>query len=75
VTSPIRRPPSDLERERAAELLQKACGDGRLTLEEFSARVGAVWAAEDDSALEQATAGLAATHIVGSARSVDKVVT
>ena len=71
----MRRPPSDLERERAAELLQKACGDGRLTLEEFSARVGAVWAAEDDAALEQATAGLAATPIVGSAQSVDKVVT
>jgi hypothetical protein len=71
----MRRPPSDLERERAAELLQKACGDGRLTLEEFSARVGAVWAAEDDSALEQATTGLAATPIVGSAQSVDRVVT
>jgi hypothetical protein len=75
VTSPMRRPPSDVERERAAEMLQRACGDGRLTLEEFSARVGAVWAAEDDTALEQATAGLATTPIVGSAHTVDKVVT
>jgi hypothetical protein len=71
----MRRPPSDLERERAAEVLQRACGDGRLTLEEFSVRVGAVWAAEDDQALQQATAGLATMSIVGSAQSVDKVVT
>ena len=48
-------------------MLQRACGDGRLTLEEFSVRVGAVWAAEDDAALQQATAGLATTPIVGSA--------
>jgi hypothetical protein len=71
----MRRPPSDVERERAADILQKACGDGRLTLEEFSARVGAVWAAEDDGELEQATAGLAPTPIVGSSHTVDKIVT
>ena len=71
----MRRPPSDVEREQAATMLQRACGEGRLTLEEFSARVGAVWAAEDDSALEQATAGLATTAIVGSSHTVDKIVT
>jgi hypothetical protein len=68
-------PPSDHERERAAELLQRACGDGRLTLEEFSARVGAVWAAESSQELERATADLAPTPIVGSAQTVDSVLT
>lgn len=49
---------SDQDRERAAELLQRACGEGRLTLEEFSDRVGTVWAARDSAELDQATAGL-----------------
>ncbi len=71
----MRVPPSEPERERAAELLQRACGDGKLTLEEFSARVGAVWAAETPDDLERATGGLAPTPIVGSTRTVDKVVT
>lgn len=71
----MRRPPSDAERERAAEVLQRACGDGRLTLEEFSVRVGAVWAAEDEGELVRATADLGAAPVVGSARTVDKVVT
>jgi hypothetical protein len=71
----MRVPLSDEDRERAAEVLQKACGDGRLTLEQFSVRVGAVWAAEDEQQLAQATAGLAATAIVGSAQTVEKVVT
>lgn len=38
-------PISDGDRERVAERLQQACGDGRITLEEFSVRVGAAWAA------------------------------
>ena len=71
----MRRPPSDVDRERAAEVLQRACGDGRLTLEEFSVRVGAVWAAEDEGELVRATADLAAAPVVGSAQTVDKVVT
>jgi hypothetical protein len=71
----MRKAPSEGEREAAAEVLQRACGDGRLTLEEFSVRVGAVWAAEDDGELVRATAGLAAAPVVGSARTVDKVVT
>jgi hypothetical protein len=49
---------TDRDRERAADLLQRACGDGRLTLEEFSERVAAVWAAQDSTALDQATAGI-----------------
>ena len=48
---------SDGDREHAAELLQRACGDGRLTLEEFSERVGAVWAAETSAELAAATSG------------------
>jgi hypothetical protein len=71
----MRVPPADGDRERAAELLQRACGEGRLTLEEFSVRVGAVWAAETDTDLAQATAGLAPTPVVGSSRSVDRVIT
>lgn len=74
VTSPMRRL-SDVERERAAEILQRACADGRLTLEEFSARVGAVWAADQEGELVKATADLAATPIVGSALTVDNIVT
>ena len=68
-------PPSDQERERAAEILQRACGDGRLTLEQFSTRVGAVWAAETSGEIERATADLAPTPIVGSALTVDSVTT
>ena len=68
-------PISDGDRERVAELLQRACGDGRLTLEEFSVRVGAIWAAEDEGALTRATEGISATPVVGSARTVEKVVT
>ncbi|GAA0513273.1 hypothetical protein Ade02nite_89320 [Paractinoplanes deccanensis] len=75
MTTPMRVPPSEPERERAAELLQRACGDGRLTLEEFSARVGAVWAAEDADELARATEGVAVTPIVGSSRTVDRVIT
>jgi hypothetical protein len=39
-------------------MLQRACGEGRLTLEEFSDRVGTVWAAQDSAGLDEATAGL-----------------
>jgi len=66
-------PIADLDRERAAELLQHACGDGRLTLEEFSVRVGAVWAADSSGELRRATADLAPAPVVGSSRTVEKV--
>jgi hypothetical protein len=58
-------PISDAERERAAELLQHACGDGRLTLEEFTVRVGAVWAADSSDELKRATGDLAPAPVVG----------
>ncbi|WP_240669915.1 DUF1707 SHOCT-like domain-containing protein [Actinoplanes solisilvae] len=75
MTTPMRVPPSEPERERAAELLQKACGDGILTLEQFSVRVGEVWAAETTEDLVRVTADLGRAPVVGSATTVDKVVT
>ncbi len=68
-------PIDDGDRERVAEMLQQATGDGRLTLEEFSVRVGAVWAATTGAELTRATEGLAATPVVTSARTVEQVVT
>jgi hypothetical protein len=61
---------TDADRERAAELLQRACGEGRLTLDEFSVRAGAVWAAESQAELSQVTAGLAEPPPVGSSQPV-----
>jgi hypothetical protein len=49
----------DAERGGAAAMLQRACGQGHLTLEEFSVRVGAVWAADTEAELARATAGVA----------------
>ena len=66
-------PISDADRERAAELLQHACGDGRLTLEEFTVRVGAVWAADSSAELVRATADLASAPVVGIGRTIEKV--
>ena len=42
---------SDAERERSIELLRNAVGEGRLTLEEFSQRVGLAYAARTDQEL------------------------
>ena len=66
-------PIGDSDRERAAELLQQACGDGRLTLEEFTVRVGAVWAADSRVDLDKATGELAAAPVVGTRQSVEKI--
>jgi hypothetical protein len=66
---------TDVDREAAATLLQRACGDGRLTLEEFSQRVGAAWAADTRPELDQALAGVAPAPVVGSASTRDRVVT
>ncbi|GAA2531260.1 DUF1707 SHOCT-like domain-containing protein [Winogradskya humida] len=79
MTTPMRVPPSDGDpsdddRARAAEVLQRACGEGKLTLEEFSARVGGVWAAATSAELVRATADLAPAPIVGSATTVDRVI-
>lgn len=71
------RPPApltDAERETAAERLADAAGAGRLTLEEFSDRVGVVWGAEDRADLERATAGIELPPPVGSTRTVSTVV-
>jgi hypothetical protein len=68
------QPISDPDRERAAEVLQRACGEGRLTLEEFTVRVGAVWAADTSQELEKATAGLAVAPMVGVGPPVEKIV-
>src|ERR1044072_9142865 len=66
-------PPSDNDRERAAEAAQRSRGDGRLTLEEFSVRVGSVWSAETGEELARATADLASAPIVGSGQTVDSI--
>jgi hypothetical protein len=66
---------TDIQREQAADVLHRACGEGRLTLEEFSARVGAAWAADTSTELETATAGLAAPLTVGSSGQVEEKIT
>ena len=63
---------TDVQREQAADILQRACGEGRLTLEEFSARVGSVWAADTSTELETATEGLAAPP-VGISQPEEKI--
>lgn len=67
------RTPTDAEREAAAERLADAAGDGRLTLAEFSDRVGAVWAADRHADLVRATADIG-LPVVGSTRTVSTVV-
>ena len=75
---PDSQPPAlritDADRERAVEILQRACGEGRLTLEEFSVRAGAAWAANDSAELAQTTADVAPQPTVGSHQRVEKVV-
>jgi hypothetical protein len=72
-TDSLAVPIGDPDRERAADLLQRACGDGRLTLEEFSVRVGAVWAADSAAELAKATSGLAQPPPVGTSQVVEKI--
>ena len=71
---PPPRPPTDGEREAAAERLVAAAGDGRLTLEEFSDRVGVVWAADRLEQIQAATAGIDLPPPVGSTKTVTSVV-
>jgi hypothetical protein len=68
-------PLPDHDRERAAELLQRVCGDDRITLEEFSTRVGAVWAAETPAELARTTADLAPEPFVGTSQPVERITT
>ena len=49
---------SDADRERAVELLQRHTSDGRLTLDEFSERVGTVYAARSGAEIEPVFADL-----------------
>ena len=65
---------TDADRTAAAELLQRAAGDGRLTLEQFSDMVGAVWAATSHQQLTAATSGLEEAPPVGSTKTVSSVV-
>ena len=51
---------SDAERERSIALLRDAVGEGRLTLEEFSERVGVAQAARTDQELARLTHDLPA---------------
>lgn len=56
---------SDADRERVAEILREAAGDGRLTLEELDERLDAVYAAKTYAELEPITHDLpnaGATH-------------
>jgi hypothetical protein len=49
---------SDADRERVAEILRQAAGDGRLTLEELDERLDAVYAAKTYAELEPLTRDL-----------------
>jgi hypothetical protein len=51
-------PVTDDHRSRVAELLQAACGDGRIGLDEFTTRVGDAWEAETELELARAVAGI-----------------
>ena len=54
---------SDAERERSVTVLRDAVVEGRLTLEEFSERVGAAQLARTDQELAQLTADLPAAAV------------
>lgn len=66
-------PITDEEREHAVDRLQRACGEGRMDLEEFSARAGAVWAAETREELDELMADIAPPPPVGSSQPVPVV--
>src|SRR5688500_2023336 len=51
---------SDRERDQAIELLRHHCADGRLTLDEFSDRVGLVYEARTDQQLALVSSDLPA---------------
>jgi hypothetical protein len=50
--------PGDEARHAAQHRLERAVGEGRLTLDEFTDRAERVWGAETDAAIEQALDGL-----------------
>lgn len=67
-------PVTQADREAAVDVLRNAAGDGRLPLEEFSDRVGAVLEAETREQLEAATSDLHDAPTVGSTRTVSTIV-
>ncbi|WP_157472798.1 DUF1707 domain-containing protein [Frankia sp. EAN1pec] len=66
-------PITDADRQATADQLRAACGDGRLTLDEFSERVGGAWAAQTAEELAQAGAGIVPPR-VGIQRSSSTIV-
>ncbi len=60
---------SDAERERTAEVLHEAAGEGRLTLDELEERLAAAYAARYRHELPALTADLPATTREDAARS------
>ncbi|HEV3382093.1 MAG TPA: DUF1707 domain-containing protein [Trebonia sp.] len=65
---------SDTDRERVAEILRQAAGDGRLTLEELDERLDAVYAAKTYAELEPITNDLpdsGASHVPAPAPPAD----
>jgi hypothetical protein len=68
-------PVTETDREAAVVALQRAAGDGRLPLQEFSERVGTALTAETRHQLETATAGLQTAPAVGSTRTASSIVT
>ncbi len=66
-------PITDADRDAASGVLQEACATGRLTLAEFSDRVGAVWAADTAAQLAATTADIAPAPPVGTTRTVTSV--
>jgi hypothetical protein len=63
------------DREAAVEALQRAAGDGRLPLNEFSERVGTALTAATRDQLEGVTAGVEAAPPAGSTPTVSSMVT
>lgn len=61
---------SDAERERSVSLLREAVGDGRLTLEEFSERVGQAQTARTDQELSMLARDLPADAPAAAAAAI-----
>jgi len=64
---------SDADREQAAEILRKAAGDGRLTLDELDERLAAAYAARTYADLESITSDLPGPGVSVSAASAAQV--
>ncbi len=58
---------SDADRERAADQLRHAAGDGRLTMDELDERLSSAYAARTHAELERLTADVPVAHATASA--------